>query len=334
MPVEPRALGPTGLRVSPLCLGAMNFGDPTGPEESARMIDAALDGGITMIDTADVYAGGRSEELVGDALAANGRRGDIVLATKVGMPRGEAPPGTWHRRDHIVQSCETSLRRLQTDHIDLYQLHRPSNVVPQAETLAAFDELVQAGKVRHVGCSTHPAWMVMEALSVSARDGRASYATEQPPYNLLDRRVENELLPMCRAHGLGVLPWSPLGGGVLAGRYPDTEHIPDDSRAARRPQLRARVTDRAIEVARQLEQLARDRGLTSSQLALVWVKDQPDVTAPIVGPRTLTQLEDALGVLDITLDDEARAACDELVHPGNAVADFYNTSGWMRERIV
>jgi len=157
MPVSPRALGPTGLRVSPLCLGAMNFGDPTDPAESARMIDTALDGGITMIDTADVYAGGRSEELVGDALAANGRRDEIVLATKVGMPRGDAPRGTWHRRDHIVQSCDTSLRRLRTDHIDLYQLHRPSSVVPQAESLAAFDELAQTGKFRHVGCSIHPA---------------------------------------------------------------------------------------------------------------------------------------------------------------------------------
>jgi 1-deoxyxylulose-5-phosphate synthase len=287
-----------------------------------------------MIDTADVYAGGRSEELVGDALAANGHRDEIVLATKVGMPRGDAPPGTWHRREHIVASCDESLRRLQTDHVDLYQLHRPSSVVPQAETLAAFDELVQAGKVRHVGCSTHPAWMVMEALAVAARDGRPAYATEQPPYNLLDRRVENELLPLCRAHGLGVLPWSPLGAGILSNRYADADRVPDNSRAARRPQLRARVTPAAIEVGRQLAGLAAERGLTTSQLALLWVKDQPDVTAPIVGPRTLGQLEEALGVLDVSLDDDARAACDGLVHPGNAVADFLNTSGWMRERIV
>ncbi len=331
--MELRPLGPTGLRVAPLCLGAMNFGDLTEPGESSRIIDAALDAGVTMIDTADVYAGGNSEQIVGAALAANGRRDAVVLATKVGMPRGKAAPGTWHRREHIVASCETSLRSLQTDHIDLYQLHRPSMVVPQEETLAAFDELVQAGKVRHVGCSTHPAWMVMEALAIAARDGRAAYATEQPPYNLLDRRVENELLPLCRAHGLGVLPWSPLGGGILAGRYRDLDHIPDDSRAARRPQLRDRVTARALDVARGLEALAADRGLTSSQLALLWVKDQPDVTAPIVGPRTFAQTDEALGVLDRSLDDEARAACDELVHPGSAVADFFNTSGWMREQI-
>ncbi len=331
--MELRPLGPTGLRVAPLCLGAMNFGDPTEPAESARIIDAALDAGVTMIDTADVYAGGNSEQIVGAALAASGRRDDVVLATKVGMPRAKAAPGTWHRREHIIDSCETSLRSLQTDHIDLYQLHRPSMVVPQAETLAAFDELVEAGKVRHVGCSTHPAWMVMEALAIAARDGRPGYATEQPPYNLLDRRIENELLPLCRAQGLGVLPWSPLGGGILAGRYQDVNQVPDDSRAARRPQLRDRVTVRALEVARGVAALAADRGLTSSQLALLWVKDQPDVTAPIVGPRTLAQLEEALGILDRSLDDEARVACDELVHPGSAVADFFNTSGWMREQI-
>src|SRR6202011_4398037 len=225
---------------------AMNFGDPTDPEESARMIDAALDAGVNMIDTADVYAGGRSEEIVGAALAANGRRDDVVLATKVGMPRGKAAPGTWHRREHIVTSCETSLRSLQTDHVDLYQLHRPSMAVPQEETLAAFDELVESGKVRHLGCSTLPAWMVMEALAIAARDGRPAYATEQPPYTLLDRRIENELLPLCRAHGLGVLPWSPLAAGILAGRYDDVDRIPEGARAPRRPQLRERLTPAAL----------------------------------------------------------------------------------------
>jgi aryl-alcohol dehydrogenase-like predicted oxidoreductase len=330
---EPRPLGPTGLSVSPLCLGAMNFGDPTDPDESTEIVDAALDGGVTMIDTADVYVNGRSEEIVGAALAANGRRDDVVLATKVGMPRGKAEPGTWHRREHIVTSCDESLRRLRTDRIDLYQLHRPSTVVPQEETLAAFDELVRAGKVRHVGCSTHPAWMVMEALAVAARDGRSPYATEQPPYNLLDRRVENELLPLCRKYELGVLPWSPLAAGILAGRYDDAARIPEGSRAARRPQFRERVTPDAVDVAQRLRALAVERGLTTAQLALLWVKDQPGVTAPIVGPRTRAQLDDALGVLDRALDDEARVACDELVPAGSVVADFFNTSGWMRERI-
>jgi aryl-alcohol dehydrogenase-like predicted oxidoreductase len=326
--VEHRSLGSTGLELAPLCLGAMNFGDPTDAAESARMIDAALDGGIDMIDVADVYAGGESERIVGAALAANGRRDDIVLATKVGMPRGRGDPAQWHRREHIVTSCERSLEGLQTDRIDLYQLHRPTFAdVPQEETLAAFAELVAAGKVRFVGCSTHAAWMVMEALAIADRDGLPRYVSEQPPYNLLDRRVENELLPLCRKYDLAVLPWSPLAGGILANRYADG--VPDGSRATRRPQLLDRVTPRAVEVGRALAALAADRGLTVTQLALLWCKDQPGITAPIIGPRTMEQLDDALPVLTMTLDDETRAACDELVAPGNAVADFHNTAPWM-----
>lgn len=330
--MQRRALGPTGIDVAPLCLGVMNFGDPTDAAESARIVDAALDAGINMIDVADVYAGGESERILGEILTANGRRDDIVLATKVGMPRGPGDPGQWHRREHIVASCEQSLQSLRTDHIDLYQLHRPSMVVPQEETLAAFAELVAAGKVRHVGCSTHPAWMVMEALGAAERDGLPAYVSEQPPYNLLDRRIENELLPLCRKYGLGVLPWSPLGGGILAGRYADG--IPDDSRAKRRPQVMDRVTPAAVDVARALGVIAADRNLSSTQLALLWVKDQPGITAPIIGPRTLDQLLDAAAVLHLELDDDARAACDELVHPGNAVADFHNTTGWTKARVA
>lgn len=326
--MDARALGSTGFEISPLCLGAMNFGDPTDEPESIRMIDAALDGGIDMIDVADVYAGGESERIVGAALSANGRRDDIVLATKVGMPRGKGDPAQWHRREHIVESCDRSLESLRTDHIDLYQLHRPTFAdVPQEETLAAFDELITAGKVRFVGCSTHPAWMVMEALAIARRDGTPGYVTEQPPYNLLDRRVENELLPLCRKYDLGVLPWSPLGGGILANRYADG--VPDGSRATRRPQVLDRVTPRAVEVGRELASLADERGITATQLALLWCKDQPGVTAPIIGPRTMEQLDDALPVLTMRLDDETRAACDELVPPGSAVADFHNTAPWM-----
>ena len=325
--MEQRPLGPTGLTVAPLCLGAMNFGDPTDATTSARMIDAALDGGVDMIDVADVYAGGESERIVGAALTANGRRDDIVLATKVGMPRGKGDPAQWHRREHIVASCDRSLEALQTDRIDLYQLHRPTFAdVPQEETLAAFGELIDAGKVRYVGCSTHAAWMVMEALSVAERDGLPSYVSEQPPYNLVDRRIENELLPLCRKYGMAVLPWSPLGGGILAGRYDDG--VPEDSRATRRPQVLDRVTPRAVEVARALGALAAERAITITQLALLWCKDQHGITAPIIGPRTPEQLDDALAVLEMQLDEETRAACDELVAPGNAVADFFNTAPW------
>jgi len=330
---ELRLLGPTGVEIAALVLGAMNFGEPTPRDESIAMIDRAIDGGITMIDTADVYVNGESEKIVGDALAANGRRNDVLLATKVGMPRGKAEPGTWHRREHIVASCEQSLASLQTDRIDLYQLHRPSFDVPQEETLAAMDELVTAGKVRFVGASTYPAWKVMEGLAVARERGLPSYVSEQPPYNLLDRRIENELVPLCQEYQLAILPWSPLAAGILAGRYDSAENVPDDSRAARRTPMRARITDAGIEVARQLGELARERTLTTSQLALLWAKDQPGITAPIVGPRTMAQLDDALGILDRSLDADARAACDELVHPGNAVSDFHNTTGWIKASI-
>jgi aryl-alcohol dehydrogenase-like predicted oxidoreductase len=325
-----RTLGSSGLQVAPLCLGAMNFEDPTDRATSMRIVDIALDGGIDMIDTADVYSGGESEKIVGEALKANGKRDDIVLATKVGMMRDRAHgPDHWHRREHIVASCERSLESLQTDRIDLYQLHRPTFAgVPQEETLAAFAELTESGKVLHVGCSTHPAWMVMEALAIAERDGLPRYVSEQPPYNLLDRRIENELLPLCAKHDLGVLPWSPLAAGILAGRY--AGGVPDDSRATRRPQMSARLTAEGQQVADALAALAAERGLTAMQLALLWCKDQPGITAPIVGPRTVEQIEEALVVLDRELDDDARAACDELVPPGNAVADFHNTSTWTK----
>ena len=297
------------------------------------MIDRAIDAGITCIDTADVYVNGESERILGDALAANGKRDAVLVATKVGIPRGEGPPEQWHRREHIVASCERSLRSLRTDRIALYQLHRPSSLVPQEETLAALDELVQAGKVRWVGAASFPAWMVMEALGIAASTGAPAFVSEQPPYNLLDRRIENELVPLCTRYGLALLPWSPLGGGILAGRYDSTVDVPADSRAARRPQTRGRITDAALAVATGLAELARERGLTTSQLALLWAKDQPGITAPIVGPRTMAQLDDALGVLERDLDDDARVACDALVHPGNAVADFFNTVAWMQTQV-
>ncbi|MCB0049972.1 MAG: aldo/keto reductase, partial [Caldilinea sp.] len=211
-----RSLGRTGVQVTPLCLGAMNFGGPTDEAESIAIINRALDGGINFIDTANVYNAGESERIVGKALQQNGRRDEIVLATKVFGKMGEGPNEQGVTRYHIIKACEDSLRRLQTDRIDLYQLHRPSLTVPQDETLRAFDDLVRAGKVRYIGCSTFPAWKVMEALGVSQEEHLVRYISEQPPYNLLDRRIENELVPLAQAHGLALLPWSPLAGGILA----------------------------------------------------------------------------------------------------------------------
>jgi aryl-alcohol dehydrogenase-like predicted oxidoreductase len=318
--------------VSPLCLGAMNFGGPTTEADSVAMIDRALDAGINFIDTANVYNRGESERIVGAALKANGRRDQVVLATKVYGRMGDGPNDLGVSRYHIIQACEESLRRLQTDRIDLYQLHRPGLTVAQDETLRAFDDLVRAGKVRYIGCSTHPAWKVMEALAVSERHNLARYVSEQPPYNLLDRRIENELIPLAERYQLAILPWAPLAQGVLAGRYPAEAELPADSRAARLPDsiYARRVTPRGVAAGRRFADVARAHGKTPGQLALLWCKDQPGVTSPIVGPRTMEQLTDVLPVLEMRLSDEERAACDEINPPGSVVTNFHNTAGWMK----
>jgi aryl-alcohol dehydrogenase-like predicted oxidoreductase len=328
--MEYRLLGRTGVRVSPLCLGTLNFGGPTPEDEAMRMIHKALDAGLNFIDTANAYVNGESERVVGKALA-DGRRQDVILATKVHFPMSDDPNDRGNSRRHILQAVEHSLQRLQTDWIDLYQIHRPVMHIPQDETLSALDDLVRQGKVRYIGCSTFPAWMVMEALALSDHYGWARYVTEQPPYNLLDRRIENELVPLALKQNLGLLPWSPLAMGMLAGRYESSDSLPEESRASRIGTWAAdRVTQRGIDVARQTAEVARQKGLTPSQLALLWVKDQPGVTAPILGPRTPAHLEDALAVLEMNLEEETVAALDEIIPPGNAVADFHNTSGWMK----
>jgi aryl-alcohol dehydrogenase-like predicted oxidoreductase len=226
------------------------------------------------------------------------------------------------------------LRRLQTDHIDLYQQHRPSLTIPQDESLRAYDDLVRSGKVRYVGSSTFPSWMIMEALAISEKNNLVRFISEQPPYNMLDRRVENELIPFALKYGLAVLPWSPLAGGILAGRYTSGAQAPDGSRASRMGAMfKDRISDQALEVTSKVIELAKTRGLTSSQFALLWLIDQPGVTSPIVGPRTLDHLKDHLAILDKKLTDEDRIAVDNLVHPGNAVADFFNSNEWMKARI-
>jgi aryl-alcohol dehydrogenase-like predicted oxidoreductase len=330
-----RVLGRTGVNVSPLCLGTSNFADPAPEDESIRIIERALDAGINLIDSADSYAGGESERIIGKALAQNGRRHQVLLATKVHYATGPGPNDAGNSRLHIMRACEESLRRLQTDYIDLYQLHRPSPDIPVDETLGALTDLVRQGKVRYIGCSTHPAWQVMETLMVSELKGLARFVSEQPPYNLLDRRIENELVPLCQKYGLGILPWSPMAMGVLVGRYSDAEHYPADSRAALRGGIYAeRVTARGIEVGDRFVKLAEEAGISPAQLANLWVKDQPGITAPLLGPRTVEQLEHLLPVLEMQLSDDLRAACDELVPPGSAVANFHNSAPWMKMKIV
>jgi aryl-alcohol dehydrogenase-like predicted oxidoreductase len=314
----------------------MNFGGPTNEEDSFEIMQKAVDGGINFFDTANVYNKGESERITGRFLKENNLREQVFLATKANGRMGDGPNDAGASRYHIIKACEDSLKRLQTDHIDLYQLHRPPLTHPQDETLRAFDDLIRAGKVRYIGCSTHPAWMVMEALSLSERYGLNRYISEQPPYNLLDRRIENELIPLCQKYELAIIPWSPLAMGILAGRYPKTDEYPGDSRAHLwdSSMVRARVTQRGINVGKVVDKMAKERGMTASQLSLLWVKDQPGITSPIIGPRTLAHLEDALGIIDKTLDDADRPLFDELVHPGTAVADFHNSNDWMKARII
>ncbi len=331
--MEYRTLGRTGVKVAPIGLGTANFADPTPEDEAQRILFRALDAGINLIDTGDTYAMGESERIIGRALAESGRRDEIFLATKSFYPTGPGPNDRGGSRLRLIRACEDSLRRLQTDHIDLYQIHRPDPDVPVDETLGALTDLVRQGKVRYIGCSTHPAWKVMEALMVSELKGYARYISEQPPYNLLDRRIENELIPMCQAQGLAVLPWSPLAMGILAGRY-NEGGFPSDSRATLRGGIYAdRVSPRAVEAGRAFSELAQQAGLPPAQLALLWVKDQPGVTAPLFGARTVEQLEHVLPVLDRRLSDDLRAACDALVPPGSAVANFHNSAAWMKMRI-
>jgi aryl-alcohol dehydrogenase-like predicted oxidoreductase len=331
--MEYRRLGRTGLLVSPLCLGAWNFGDPTPEVEAVRMVHKALDAGINLIDTADFYADGGSERIIGKALQGS-RRLHVVLATKFYYPLSNDPNDRGNSRRHILKAVEDSLQRLGTDWIDLYQVHRPDFDIPQDETLRALDDLVHQGKVRYIGCSTFPTWLIMEGLAISDRYGLARYVTEQPPYNLLDRRIENELVPFAQRYNLGLLTWSPLASGVLAGRYERADQMPAGSRGERIAYAAARVSQRGIEIARQAAQIANNYNLSISQLGLLWVKDQPGITAPILGSRTEAHLDDALPVLDMSLDPGLAAELDKLVPPGSAVANFFNTSGWMKMKLA
>lgn len=333
--MEYRTLGRTGVKVSPFCLGTDNFANPTPEDEAKRMLNRALEAGINFIDTSNSYAQGESERIIGRALAENGRRQQVVLATKVHFPVGPGPNERGNSRLHIIRACEDSLRRLQTDHIDLYQTHRPSPGIPIDETLSALTDLVRQGKVRYIGCSTHPAWQVMEALLVSELKGYVRFVSEQPPYNLLDRRIENELVPLCQKYDLAIIPWSPLAMGILAGRYSSAQAYPTGSRAELRGGIYAdRISQAGIETGNRFVKLAQERQISPAQLAVLWVKDQPGITAPIIGPRTVDQLDHLLPVMEMRLADDMRAACDQLVPPGSAVANFHNSAPWMKMRIL
>jgi 1-deoxyxylulose-5-phosphate synthase len=332
--VQHRRLGKTGALVAPLALGTDNILNPTPEAESSRMIIRALDAGINLIDTSNSYAAGEAERVIGRVLAESGRRDEVVIATKVHYPTGPGPNDRGNSRLHIMRACEDSLRRLKTDRIDLYQLHRPDFDVPMEETLGALTDLVRQGKVCYVGSSTAPAWKVLEGVLLAELKGLVPFVTEQPPYNLLDRRVENELVPMALQYGLGLLPWSPLAMGVLAGRYADDNIRPEGSRASLRGGIYAdRVSQQAVEAGNQFVRLARDAGLDAARLAIAWLMHQPAVVAPLIGPKAVEQLEHLLPVMDMTISPEIAAACDTICAPGSAVANFHNSAPWMKMRI-
>ena len=322
-------LGRTGIKVSPLCLGAMMFGAWGNPDhdDSIRIIHRAIDEGINFIDTADVYSEGESEVIVGKALAQVDRS-RIVLASKVHARMGDDPNAQGNSRRWIIQECENSLRRLGVDYLDLYQIHRPDESTDIDVTLGALSELVRSGKVRALGSSTFPAEMIVEAQWVAERRSRERFMVEQPPYSIFVRGIERDVLPTAQAYGMGVIPWSPLAGGWLSGRFGEGK----DNTSRRASRIPARYdlslpgNQRKLEIVTSLDGLASDAGLTMIELALAFVLEHPAVSSAIIGPRTMEQLESQLSSPTVRLTDDVLDRIDALVAPGtNVNAD---DAGW------
>jgi aryl-alcohol dehydrogenase-like predicted oxidoreductase len=336
-----RPLGRTGVRVSAYCLGAMMFGPGGNPDEDdcIRIINAALDAGINFVDTADVYSAGVSEQIVGRAL--RDRRDDVVLATKVHGRMGRGPNQGGNSRLWIMREVEASLRRLGTDHIDLYQLHRPDPSVDLADTLEAMTDLVRQGKVRYVGTSAFPAWMLVEAHWVAERRSLVRPACEQSPYSIFVRSAERDVFPVARRYGMGVITYSPLASGWLSGKYRRGQEAPPDSRMARSARMGGRFgsrfdpsrpeTERRHDLVESLGVLADKAGIGLPHLGVAFTLAHPAVTSSIIGPRTMDQLQDLLAGADVQLDDETLDAIDELVAPGTLIdeADRPWDEPWM-----
>jgi aryl-alcohol dehydrogenase-like predicted oxidoreductase len=311
-----RHLGSAGVQVSELCVGAMMFGGATPEAEATRIIHRALDDGINFLDTANVYAKGESERIVGRAV--RDRRDRVVLATKVRVAVAQGPNDAGASRYHILREAENSLRRLGLDHIDLYYLHQYDWHTPLEESLRALDDLVRQGKVRYVGCSNFYAHQVVEGLWLADRRGLERFACVQPLYNVVNRDAEVELLPMCRAHGVGVVAYSPLARGVLTGKYRGGAPFPEGSRAARGDTRiqQTELREESFRVAAELGRLAEQKGVPLGRLALAWVLANPVVTSAVIGPRTMEQYEDYLGALACQLTAGDEAFVDRLVPPG------------------
>jgi len=309
-----RTLGRTGIKVSAYCLGAMMFGGMGNPDhdDSIRIIHKALDAGINFIDTADRYSRGESEEIVGKAL--KGRRDNVVLATKVNGMMGDDPNHQGNSRRWILREVEDSLRRLQTDYIDLYQIHRPAPDTDIEETLSALTDLMQAGKVRAIGSSTFPVSEIVEAQWVAERRGLARFRTEQPPYSILSRGIEREVLPTAQKYGMGVLVWSPLAKGMLTGRYRKGEPLPDSLRVKA---FGKQMSDEArLDAIEQLIPVAQQVGLSLTHMSMAFAVAHPAVTSAILGPRTMEQLDDLLASAEVVLSDDVLDQIDQIVPPG------------------
>ncbi|MFE3514606.1 aldo/keto reductase [Streptomyces sp. NPDC059166] len=311
-----RTLGRTGIKVSPYCLGAMMFGAVGNPDhdDSVRIIHRALDAGINFVDTADAYSHGESEEIVGKAL--KGRRDRVVLATKAHLPMGDDPNMRGNSRRWIVRALEDSLRRLGTDHVDLFQMHRPDPDTDVEETLSALTDLVRAGKVRAIGSSTFPASGIVEAQWVSERRGLERFRSEQPPYSILNRGIEREVLPVCERYGMGALVWSPLAGGLLTGRY-RKGRTADTHRAAFG--FKHMSDERRLDAVERLVLVAEEAGMPLTHMATAFAIAHPGVTSAIIGPRTMEHLDDLLAGAETVLEDAVLDRIDEVVAPGTDV---------------
>ena len=321
--MEYRRLGNTGLMVSELCLGCMTFGQEADEETSKGIVDRFLEAGGNFIDTADVYSNGVSEEITGRAL--KGVRDDVVLATKIRFPMGEGPNDVGLSRKHIMRGCEDSLRRLGTEYLDLYQVHCWDVITPLEETLSALTDLVRSGKVRYLGVSNFTGWQLMKSLAVSETNGFEKFVCLQPQYSLVERNIEREILPICVEEGLGVIPWSPLGGGFLSGKYRRGEEPPEDSRIAgavesMEEHWERRATERNWAALDVVARISEETGKSYAQISLNWLLCQAGVTSPIIGARTPEQLDDNLGTTGWKLSEElvedlSQASALEDVYP-------------------
>ncbi|WP_047865230.1 aldo/keto reductase [Rubrobacter aplysinae] len=323
--MEYRRLGRTGLMVSELCLGTMTFGNEADEETSKGITDRFVEAGGNFVDTANVYSRGVSEEITGRAIE-NHDREDIVLATKFRFPMGDGPNDSGASRKHVIAACEASLKRLGTDYIDLYQIHCWDAHTPIEETLSALDDLVQSGKVRYIGASNFTGWQLEKSIRVSEREGLAHFDCLQPQYSLIVRDIEREVLPVCREEGLGVIPWSPLAGGFLTGKYSREDAPPEDTRMASWTDTWERhATPEKFDVVDRVREIAEDRGKEPAQVALNWVKDRPGVTAPIIGARSLDQLEKNLAATGWSLSEGELDSLEETAtlpyaYPYNMIA--------------